>query len=149
MGPSSQFEFETPAVEPSFSTKLSFLYDSVFPKLFKLADHTILQNILADQKIFQNQFRGPLDRNFVQKLPVLCSNISKILNSYYIFALICKILMFCVFLGTKTENFADQKWSADRTLGNTALCCMCMTCLKIQNENLIILHISERELVKI
>ena len=51
---------------------------SVFPKLFKLADHTILQNILADQKIFQNQFCGPLVRNFVQKLPVLCSNISKI-----------------------------------------------------------------------
>ncbi len=51
---------------------------SVFPKLFKLADHTILQNILADQKIFQNQFCGPLVRNFVQKLPVSCSNSSKI-----------------------------------------------------------------------
>ncbi len=25
------------------------------------------------------------------------------------------------FLGTKIENLADQKWSADRTLGNTVL----------------------------
>jgi hypothetical protein len=27
----------------------------------------------------------------------------------------------CFFLRTKIENLVDQKWSADRTLGNTAI----------------------------
>ena len=35
--------------------------------------------------------------------------------------LFCKIFMFCIFSRTKIENLAEQNWSADRTLGNTAL----------------------------
>jgi hypothetical protein len=70
----------------------------------------IARMLSSNNKIVSSRFFE--QTNFVQLIMT---------HSYYIFTLLWETFRFCFSLQTKIKNLEDQKWSADRTMGNTAL----------------------------